>query len=196
MTSRRRAPASPRPLRSQSPLALTLAVSAAGCLAECEFEAGDSETALRLMADVLATYATLKSGTPGLATQLINMAGYLVRLGRYDEASIHAIEALTHARGLRMAVLVANALHHLGVVSLLRPQAQASRASVEYFGIARIFGFAHRNTLSIDSLRQAYDRALAALRDAIGADELARQMTVGRTMTEDNAIAQAQALEY
>ena len=39
------------------------------------------------------------------------------------------------------------------------------------------------------------DRALALLRDAIGADELAKLMGAGATMDQDEAIEQAYALD-
>ena len=38
---------------------------------------------------------------------------------------------------------------------------------------------------------QEYDRALAVLRDAIGADTVARLMAEGATMTEEQAIGEA-----
>lgn len=144
-----------------------LAASVAACLAECEFKVGDSQATLQLMADVLATYRGLNSAAPGLATELINMAGYLVRLGRYDEARVHVIEALELARGLRMVVLVANSLEHLVVVALLRSRVEGRRTSLEYAGAARLIGFAHthRNLAGIESsLGQAYDRSGARAR--------------------------------
>jgi tetratricopeptide (TPR) repeat protein len=175
-------------------------VSVAASLAENEYDAGDSDTALRLTVDVLATHRALNSSptAPGIAAALANMATYYVALGRYDEARAQANEALELARGLRLVALVALSLRHIALVLMLGPQSQRGRTSDEYTGAARLFGFldAHVTALSPADfgLQHEYDRALSVLRDAIGADDLTRLMAVGATMTEDEAIDQAHAI--
>lgn len=171
-------------------------------LATNEFNAGDPETALLLIRDVLTTHRR-PSSTPSIPTEtittaLLNMADCLVALGRYDEARVPANEALEMGRASHLTVDVAYALHHLALAAVLRRQVEGRRTSAEYPGAARILGFvdARRDGLGIEGLcdlTQEYGRALAALRDAIGADELTHLMAVGATMTEDEAIAQAQA---
>jgi non-specific serine/threonine protein kinase len=176
------------------------AASVAASLAENEFDAGDPEAALRLTVDVLATHRALNSSptTPGIAATLANMATYCVALGRYDEARAHANEALELAHGLRLVALVALSLRHLALVAMLRPQAERRRDSAEYAGAARLFGFLDAHITAVApaeyGLQQEFDRALAVLRDAIGAADLIDQMAVGATMTEDQAIEQARAL--
>jgi predicted ATPase/transcriptional regulator with XRE-family HTH domain len=177
------------------------AVSVAASLAENEFYAGDPETALRLTVDVLALHRALNSSptVPGIAAALANMATYLVALGRYDEARVHANEALELARGHRLVALVALSLRHLVLVAVLMPRVEGRRTTVEYAGAARLFGFldAHLTTVALEeySLQQEYDRALAVLHDAIGADDLTHLMVAGAAMTEDEAIDLAHAIQ-
>ena len=176
------------------------AASLAASLAENEFNAGDPETALRLTADVLANLRALNSPPimPGIAAVFANMATFLVALGRYDEARTRALEALELARDLGHAALVALSLRHLAMAAMLRPQPQAQDMSKKYAATARLFGFleAHRANVAPQeySLEPEYERGLAVLRGAIGADVLTKLMAAGATMTEDEAIDQARAL--
>ena len=177
-----------------------LAVSVAGSLAENEFDAGDPETALRLTVDVLATHRALNSSptAPGIAAALSNMTTYLISLGRFEKARETANEALELARGLRLAALVALSLRHVAIAAMLGPQIEDRRMSADHAGAARLFGFldAHRTTVAPQeySLQQEYDSALAALRGAVGPDDLTHLMAAGATMTEDEAIEQAHAI--
>jgi predicted ATPase/transcriptional regulator with XRE-family HTH domain len=163
-------------------------------LADNEFDADDPEKALRLTVDLLATPAL---DSQNIAFALVNMAAYLIALRQYDEARARASEGFELARGLRMVALVAVSLQHLALVAVLRPQAEGRGNST---GAARLFGFveARRTELGISldyGLRQEYNRALAVLRDAIGTDELTHLMIAGASMTEDEAVAQAYALD-
>jgi hypothetical protein len=49
--------------------------------------------------------------------------------------------------------------------------------------------------MATDNSQREYDRALDVLRDALGSDEFTDLMTGGATLTEDEAIAEAHALE-
>jgi non-specific serine/threonine protein kinase len=178
-----------------------LAVSAAAALAENEFDAGDSETALRLAVEVLATLRASNSPPlmPGLAATLTNVATYLFASGRYDEARMHANEALEIARGLRLAALVSLSLRLLALVALLKPRAEGLRAPDQYAVAAQLFGFfdARLSTVAPEQypLRHEHDRALAVLRGVIGNDNLAHLMATGATISEDEAIDQAHAIQ-
>ncbi len=174
----------------------------ASVLANTEFDAGNPETALRLMVDVLETYRALNSplALPGIAVALSNIAAYLIALDRYDEARMHANEALDLGRGLLYAVLVAESLETLSLAALLQPHVEGRRTSAEHQSAAVLLGFVdtRRTTLGIskvNGLQHQYDRALAVLRNAIGAGQLANLMAAGTTMTEDQAIDQARALK-
>ncbi len=169
-------------------------------LAANEFDAGAPETALLLIRDVLTTHGKAELDTDTMTTALLNMADCLVALGRYDEARVPASEALEIGCANHLTTVVAGALHHLALATALRPQVEGRRTLGAQRGVARILGFvdARRDALGIEGLcdlTQEYGRAIALLRDAFGADDLAHLMGVGATMTEDEAIAQAQALE-
>jgi non-specific serine/threonine protein kinase len=174
--------------------------SVAASLAENEFVAGDPEAALRLTVDVLATLRSLNSlaAAPGIAVTLTNMSMYLVALGRYDEARVHADEALELARGLRLGALASLSLRVLVIVAMLKPDAQGRTTSAEYAGAARLFGFLDARLSMIEpekyGLQPEYDRALAVLCGAIGSLDLTHLMAAGATMTEDEAIDQAHAI--
>lgn len=76
-------------------------------------------------------------------------------------------EALKHNR-IQAGVQVACTLQHLAAVAGLRP--------------------------ADESTRPCDDRARAALRDALGGDEVAKLMDEGGTWTEDAAAAEAMAI--
>ncbi len=166
-------------------------------LAENECDAGNAETALQLTVDLLPNRA-MSFETAAIASG--NLAAYLIALGKYDEARVRAWEGLELARGLQMAPCVANSLHHLALVAVLRSQPGERTTSPVHVGAARLVGFyeGRRTELGMSTsrgLRQQCDRVLSVLREAIGADELETWMATGATMTEDEAIAQAHALE-
>jgi predicted ATPase/transcriptional regulator with XRE-family HTH domain len=177
------------------------AASIAGSLADNEFDAGDAELALRLSADVLATLRAINTPTcvPGIATTLTNMATYLVAMHRFDDARAHANEALEIASELRLGALSWLPLRILVLVAVLEPQAVGKRPRVENLSTARLFGFldAHLSTVTPEKygLQDEYDRALSMLRDALGVTDLTRLMAAGATMSEDEAIRQAQAIQ-
>ncbi len=179
----------------------TSAETVAVSLADCEFLAGDPKTALRLMVDLLAARSVENPTAPlTVAAAHVNAAAYLITLGRYEEARVHANEALELGRRLGLAVPVALSLQRLALATVLRPQIEGRRcASVEHAGAARLFGFATARFTALGAdadraLREQCDLAFAVLRESIGADELTHLMADGATMTEDEAIAQGQAL--
>ncbi len=177
-----------------------LAATIAANLAETEAAAGDPETALRVMTDVAAKLRELHySEIPRLTITLAGMSGYLIMLGRYDEAAAHASEALQLARDLRIAVSVAFSLQFLAVIAVLDRESKRRRLSLDCAGAARLLGFAatrfaELGISEVHGVPRERDRAIALLDDAIGADEVARLMSSGAAMTEDEAVAQARAL--
>ena len=178
-----------------------LAVSAAGSLSIVEYDAGDTELALRLMVDVLATNRTLNFSTDRVrkvSADLSSIAMYLVVLGRYDEARLHAFEALDLARSIRFDAVVALSLRFLVVGGILRSKG-AQRTFADYVNIAEVCGYIDHclAVLGIPNeygLANEYAGILTVLRSAIGSDKLARAMAAGAAMTEDEAIDQARAL--
>jgi predicted ATPase/transcriptional regulator with XRE-family HTH domain len=181
--------------------ATILGCSVGTALAQNAYLSGDPETALRIIGDVIADYRSLDSpGTaPNIVNPLTDEATYLIALGRYDEARVQANEALALARSFQLVFMICRSLQHLAVVALLR-QFEGEATSVDHAGAARVFGFVEARLTALaggleDLDRKYYQSAQGVLREAMGADELTRLMAAGATMTEDEAIAQAHALE-
>jgi predicted ATPase/DNA-binding XRE family transcriptional regulator len=179
-----------------------LAVSTIGSLSINEYDAGDTELALRLLVDVLATYRTLNfcaAPVREVSITLSTIAMYLVVLGRYDQAQRHAFEALDLARSIRFDAVVALSLRFLVVGEILRSEG-ARRTLAEYVNMAELCGYidARLAVLGIPNeygLANEYAGILTALRNAIGNDKLSRTMAAGATMTEDEAIEKARAIQ-
>ena len=167
-------------------------------LASTEFESGDPEAALRISIDLLATHRASKPA-PHLAETLgaayCNTAGYLIALGRYDEARAQANEALEFGRGAGLTVFVALSLWHLAAM-VLRFPIEGRRTSADCRVAGRLLGFVgtSRKTLGFDADDSEYDNAVALLGEAVGTEESMQLLALGATMTEDEAIAQAQAV--
>ena len=164
-------------------------------LAEAEFCAGDALTALRLAGDALVA-ARAFNDTRLVATDLCNMAAYLVALDRCDEARAHAREAVTPTRDLQLEVNLAFTLQHLAAVAALRPAHDAEHGRADRMRGARLLGYVDARLIALEALReyteqQEYDRMLAALRDALGENDLATLTIEGRAWSEDQAVAEA-----
>ncbi len=199
-TSTARAPTLRR--RSNSPKgSSTHAPGIALSLASTHSDAGDPATALRLTLETLAKYEGLNSLSmqPQVrACALVNAADCLVELGRYDEAQARANEALQFAHEHQLHAVVALSLEHLAVAATLMSVDQNRCSPAKAADAARLLGFvgAARNTLGIEeAVGQKYDQMLSMIRTAIGADEFSRRLAAGATMTEDEAMAAARALE-
>jgi tetratricopeptide (TPR) repeat protein len=173
------------------------AASVAASLAENEFAAGNPEAALRLAVEVIATLRVLNpaAAMPGLVATLTNVATYLVALDRYDEAQVRANEAVELARGLGLGAMASLSLRILALVAVLKPPVEGRSTSEELAGAARLFGFLGPRLSIVEpekyGLQREYDRALAVLRGAVGADVVTQLMAAGATMTDDEAIDQA-----
>jgi predicted ATPase/transcriptional regulator with XRE-family HTH domain len=171
-------------------------------LAQNEFDDGHHEMALRLMDEVLAIRRTMKYTyvVPSMATNLVNLAGFLVKLNRYDEAGVHAKEALELTRGHDLVVLLALSLRIIALVALKRLAPDGHQRAGILACVARLFGFVEARLRPLDTmkkhgLQEECDRALAALQEQIGGDKLAQLMAAGATMTENDAIDEAYAIQ-
>ena len=176
-----------------------LAALATASLSSNEYDAGDTELALQFMVDVLATYRILNCSAARVdlvSSGLSSIAMYLVVLGRYDEAQLHAFEARDLARSIRFEAGVAFSLRFLVVADILRSKGQRTLAG--YVNIAELCGYIDHcfSVLGIPNeygLANEYADILTILRSAIGSEKLALAMAAGATMTEDEAIERAQA---
>ena len=83
------------------------------------------------------------------------------------------------------------------MVAALKPQVEGRPTIAEYEGTARLFGFLGVRLRLLEpekyALQREHDRALAALRVAIGAEKLQHLMSAGAAMSEEEAIEQAHA---
>ena len=166
-------------------------------LSECEFRAGDAESALAHATKALVTARPLSAANARTAA-LNNMTVFLIAMARYDEAEERARELLDLARERGLDRITASALEHLAIIAALRP-APLSTASESYETLARILAFVNARIASLSSVRDAiaqpqYDRAVRCTRDALGSDDFERQMAIGAALSEERAIAEALAL--
>jgi predicted ATPase/ribosome-binding protein aMBF1 (putative translation factor) len=169
-------------------------------LSECESVAGNVELALQFATEAVEPLRAFNE-TPLVAQALDNIALYLVLLDRYDEAETRAREALALALDYRresrhLEFLAAQALQHLAATKALRvgPAQERRRFCSQS---ARILGFVDARLAALGSGRlnnqeqREYDRVLAALGEAIGADSVAGLMADGAAMSEEEAVAEA-----
>jgi len=165
-------------------------VSVASDLGEYEFRAGNVELALRHATDALAVAREFNH--PAVTNHILASAsGYLVSLDRYGEANEYASEILDLVRGEPLTVVAAWALQRIGAIAALRPQ--IAQRTQSYAHAARILGFVDARIAAMGSARdyvgqQEYDRVLAVLRSAMGADAVENLMSEGEAMTEEQAL--------
>jgi predicted ATPase/DNA-binding XRE family transcriptional regulator len=158
-------------------------------LAWFEFHAGNPGLALQHETEALQQGRKLNS-VRMVIYALSAISGFLLALDRYDEADERAREALFLARDQHLEVLVAEALQHLAASAALRVRASVDALTWARARAARILGFvdarlAAMGSTRIITLQPEYDRVMAALRDAVGPDELVRIMAAGAAMSEE-----------
>lgn len=171
-------------------------------LASIEFESGDSELALVHASEGLATLRALND-TIYEAGILCNISEYLISLGRYDEAEARAREALDLPNEQQAGKAVVFALQRIASVAVLRPPGDAERRFQAYTQAARLWGYVDaqlwgyvdarlpRPETFYSAERREDNKALAALRDVLGADAFANLAAEGAVMTQEQAVAEA-----
>jgi predicted ATPase/transcriptional regulator with XRE-family HTH domain len=161
-------------------------------LSGIELYAGNAELALRLATDALATFRRINLAR-GVAGALNVMGDSLISLDRYGEAETTAREQLYLARELHLRTIAAEALQHLAAAAALQAQGPAECRAVAYIRAARTLGYCDARCAALETRRdkstqQEYDRVLALLRDALGADAVAKLMAEGTALTEEQAV--------
>ncbi len=111
-----------------------------------------------------------------------------------------AVEALRHEDEVERAHAAHGwgrdcAEHSVGE-SAPKAEIQFASAALERTRAARLVGYVDARLTALEALREyterhEYDRMLAALRDALGEEQLATLMNEGRAWTEDHAVAEA-----
>ncbi|MGC1381879.1 MAG: adenylate/guanylate cyclase domain-containing protein [Candidatus Baltobacteraceae bacterium] len=171
-----------------------LAGAAAINLAEAEFSGGDPAEALRLAEEALS--GVRAGNVTRVALLLGNMAAYLIALDRHEEARLRARDALARAHNTHFEVFVLWALQHLAAVAALRADEDPRSADVDRRRAARLFGYVDARVASLEARRMyteqhEHERSLAALRDALGHDELERLSGEGRSWNEERAVTES-----
>lgn len=165
-------------------------------LAEMEFRSGDATTALRLAGGALEILRRITISKQNVAVLLDNSAAYLVALERYDEARAHAREGLTVSRDAQAEVWTSFAVQHLAAVATFEPADGTVNARDIHSRAARLLGYVDARLAALEAMRenteqQEYDKIVPALRDALGAEDLAKLMEEGGAWNEDQAAAEA-----
>jgi tetratricopeptide (TPR) repeat protein len=163
--------------------------------AEAAFWAGDVHAALEIASEGLSVCRP-QGDLYLMSVYLLNIASYLIVLGRFDEARTHAHEALDLARRLRADLEAAIALQHLIASVTLRPHADAEQSHVHRRRAARLLAFVDAQYAAVKTPRepnerQEYDRIQASLHEVIDANELAALTASGAAMSQDEAIDEA-----
>jgi predicted ATPase/DNA-binding CsgD family transcriptional regulator len=158
-------------------------------LAEAEFRAGHVELAVELVARALMRQRELpKLGH--MMTLLINFAAYLIACNRFADAREAAREAVMLSQEAQRNVAQAWAIQHLAAVAALSAPGRPAPIRTA----ARLLGYVDARLTALSSVRE-YERVRDALRDALGASELAALMSVGAVLTREEAVAAALALD-
>jgi predicted ATPase/class 3 adenylate cyclase len=170
----------------------------AGNLAEAEFHEGNAVEALRLENEALTTYRAFNHRL-GAAISLGNIAAYLIALERYEEARISAQNGLAAARNAHWEAGVVWGLQHLAAAAALWPADHEEPTRGDRVRAARLLGYVDARLNGLEALRQhteqqEHDKMFAALRDALGEDQLEKLMAEGATWTEERAVAEGQEI--
>jgi len=168
------------------------AASIAVNLAEIECSVGDCEGAVRLCREALAQFSNDRETRLCLA----NMAAYLVRLERYDEARERARESILCGGIAQSDLDVAFALQHLAAVAALRERADSRTAIAGLTSAARLLGFVDARYAAFESAREQteqheYDAVIERLTRELGSSKLTELLGSGRLLSEDEAIGEA-----
>jgi tetratricopeptide (TPR) repeat protein len=161
-------------------------------LAEVEFAAGNVEAALRLCGDALATAESAREAR----LYLNNMAAYLVKLGRYDDARAAARESLLGGGIARADVDVALSLQHLAAICAFRSKAGEPNHQADLERAARLIGFVDSRLAAFQIIRRyteldAYNRLVETLRSSLSSAALEEMRARGRSSSEEDAVREA-----
>ena len=167
----------------------------AGMLAEHEFRAGDAATAHQLALEAIDV-ARMLHDTRSVATDVCNMASYLVALERYDEAQWRGREALVLCCEAQFEVLFTFALQHVAAAVALQPNDDEEHARECRTCAARLLGYVEMRLKALDAMReyteeQEHDKLLASLREACGTNTVATLMEEGSEWSAERAFAEA-----
>ena len=162
-------------------------------LAELEFQAGNSETALQLSLESVRSFREYNAALY-LATGLSNAGAYSIALARFDEARTYLHEAILLASDADFGKEFAWASQHLAAIAALRPHDHTAGCLSDLRRAARAVGFVDALLAELDSPRtyteqQEYEKILGLLRPALGA-EFEELMAEGTHWSTERALAE------
>lgn len=172
------------------------AAAVAASLAEAEFRGGDALAAVRVADEAIGAYRALND-MHTFAVVLSNASAYLAALGRYEEASARAREAASLLHDAQDAVQIAYTLQHLAAILAFTDHGDdAKRRLGAHARAALLLGYVDAQLTALEAEReyteqQEYEKMLAALRQALGKDEVANLTAEGSSWSEDQAVAEA-----
>jgi hypothetical protein len=145
----------------------------------------------------LSTLRTLRDVDVALA--LSNLCAYHIAFDRWDDARLHAREALLAAREARHYADLGRMLEHLGTIAALAPEPEPQRAAERRAESALLLGYADCYAARVGAQRapidqQERERAMNVLRRETGADRLASLLACGAAMNLNEAILLALAV--
>jgi hypothetical protein len=151
-----------------------------------DFADGHAEQALRSGSEALEILVRGKDGEQ-IATGLNNSAAYRIALNDLSAAHDSAREGLRLARQARNDPQTAIALQNFSLISALRGDKRRS---------AQLLGYVDAQYTALGMQRETteqwgYDKLVAALRETLSADEIARLAADGAAWSEDQAVEEA-----
>lgn len=156
-------------------------------LGELEFVTGNVQAAREAAYGAKETYTRLNSLY--LVLLVSNLAAYAIAAGDLDEAREHLREGLALQRRTRSGWLATVLELHALLAAILDDRDRA----------ARLVGFTDAYYVSRGKMRefregQEYERLMGLLREVYAADELARRLSEGAAMSDEQALADAAAI--
>ncbi len=164
-------------------------------VASLAYHEGDTEAAVRHLAELLAEGRQVHAPRRIIVLAQVSISQYLILLGRYQEAQLYARKALDAARAEHLDVLATQALGCLATIASLRttsplPGTHARAARILGFVTARLRSMGSDGALG-SSTGIAVDAAFGRLREVMSAATLTDIMADGAQMTEDEAVVAA-----
>lgn len=176
-----------------------LAANVAINLAELDFASGDTTAALHTAEEALALHQAL-GNERATAICMCNIAAYLVRLERYDQAILWGLKALTALREFEAETVVLWALQHLAAAVVARTKDGCQRATEEAARATRLIGFVNARAAALHLTRDRTEEA--EHRDAVAAasailpyEDFELCLADGAAWTEARAVAEALQLQ-
>lgn len=157
-------------------------------LGELEFASGNIPAAREVALKAKETYARLNSVY--LVLVLSNLAAYAIAADELDSARTHSDEALTLLRSSPSGWLGAVLEHRALLCGILGDHERA----VMLVGFTDAY-YVSRGQVREATERRGYERLMRLLAEVYDADELARGMSDGARLTEEQALAHAAAID-